>query len=53
MNYHHYTNSTVSTAAVAVNAGTCLEDANFENNVFTFIGQAVTQVCIYIYVFVL
>ena len=46
MNDHHYTNSNISTAQVAVNAGTCLEDADFENNVFTYIGQAVTQVCV-------
>ena len=46
MSAHHYTNTTVATAAVAVNGGACLEDADFENNVFSTIGQAVSQVCI-------
>ncbi|CAI8019306.1 Xylan 1,4-beta-xylosidase [Geodia barretti] len=43
MSAHHYTNSTVATAEVAVNAGTCLEDANEEDNVFASIGQAVSE----------
>lgn len=46
MSAHHYTNSTVATAGVAVNAGTCLEDANYANNVFASIGQAVSEVCL-------
>ena len=41
---HHYTNNMVDTAAVAVNAGTCLEDGNTEDNVFSHIGEAVSQV---------
>ncbi len=41
---HHFTNNSVDTAAAAVNAGTCLEDANFAKNVFSYIGEAVTQV---------
>ena len=47
MSAHHYTNSTVATAEVAVNAGTCLEDANEEDNVFASIGQAVSEVCLH------
>ena len=42
---HHYTDTEVKTAAVAVNGGTCLEDANLEQNVFTHIGEAVKEVC--------
>jgi hypothetical protein len=34
----------VTTAAAAVNAGTCLEDANLERNVFSHIGEAVRAV---------
>lgn len=41
---HHYTDTEVKAAAAAVNAGTCLEDANLENNVFTNIGNAVKTV---------
>ena len=41
---HHYTDTEVKTAAAAVNAGTCLEDANLEANVFTNIGKAVNTV---------
>lgn len=41
---HHYTNSTVKTAEVAVNAGTCLEDGNYEDNIFSVIGDAMSQV---------
>ena len=41
---HHYTNNSVDTAAAAVNAGTCLEDANYEKNIFSYIGQAVNEV---------
>ena len=44
MTYHNYTNTTVDTAAAAVNAGTCLEDSNTEDNVFSHIGEAVSQV---------
>jgi beta-glucosidase len=40
---HHYTDSVVKTAAVAVNAGTCLEDANTADNVFSHIGDAISQ----------
>ena len=48
MSAHHYTDSYVTTAQAAVNAGTNLEDGNFEDNVFATIGQAVTQVCVYV-----
>jgi hypothetical protein len=44
MNYHHYTKTEVETAAVAVNGGTCLEDAFFERNIFTYIGDAIKAV---------
>ena len=43
---HHYTNNEVDTAAAAVNAGTCLEDGNLQNNVFSHIGEAVAQVSV-------
>ena len=43
---HHYTNTEVKTAAVAVNAGTCLEDGNYEKNIFSNIGQAVKMVMV-------
>ena len=46
MTAHHYTKTEVETAAAAVNAGTCLEDANYEKNVFSYIGEAVKQVCL-------
>lgn len=42
--FHHYTNSSVETAAAAVNAGVSLEDADMEANVFTHIGEAVLKV---------
>ena len=42
--FHHYTNSSVESAAAAVNAGVSLEDANLEANVFTHIGTAVLEV---------
>ena len=41
---HHYTDSEVKTAAAAVNAGTCLEDANLAANIFSHIGDAVKAV---------
>lgn len=44
MTKHHYTDTEVKTAAVAVNAGTCLEDGNSENNIFSNIGDAVKMV---------
>ena len=44
MTNHHYTNNVVDTAAAAANAGTCLEDGNSEDNVFSHIGEAVSQV---------
>lgn len=44
MEQHHYTDTPVKTAAAAVNAGTCLEDANEEDNVFSHIGEAVKTV---------
>ena len=49
MTAHHYTDTEVKTAAAAVNAGTCMEDANMENNVFTNIGEAVKTVYYYYY----
>ena len=49
MTYHNYTNTTVDTAAAAVNAGTCLEDSNTEDNVFSHIGDAVSQVLLAVY----
>lgn len=45
MTWHHYTDSPAKTAAAAVNAGTCLEDADMENNIFTHVGEAVKSVC--------
>ena len=45
MTAHHYTKTPVETAAAAVNAGTCLEDANMENNIFTHLVEAVKTVC--------
>lgn len=44
MTEHHYTDTEVKTAAVAVNAGTCLEDSNSENKIFSYIGNAVKMV---------
>ena len=44
MTAHHYTDSEVKTAAAAVNAGTCLEDANLAANIFSHIGDAVKAV---------
>lgn len=41
---HHYTDSEAKTAAAAVNAGTCLEDANLAANIFSHIGDAVKAV---------
>ena len=40
---HHYTSSMVETAAAAVNAGTCLEDGDERDNVFSYIGEASRQ----------
>ena len=44
MTSHHYTDTPVKTAAAIVNAGTCLEDANLESNIFTHIGEAINSV---------
>ena len=41
---HHYTDTEVKKAAAAVNAGTCLEDANLAANIFSHIGDAVKAV---------
>lgn len=44
---HNYTSNFVDTAAVTVNAGTCLEDGNSHlpvANVFDSIGKAVNEV---------
>lgn len=45
MDAHNYTDTTVKTAAAAANAGTCLEDGNSEDNIFSNIGEAVKTVC--------
>ena len=43
---HHYTNDLPSTAAVAANAGTCLEDGDsHDNNVFDNLDEAISNVC--------
>jgi hypothetical protein len=42
--FHHYTNSSVDSAAAAVNAGVSLEDANLPVNVFSHLGDAVQKV---------
>ena len=44
MTQHHYTSSLTETAAVALNAGTCLEDGNSMDNTFSHIGDAVKAV---------
>ena len=44
MTQHHYTSTPVKTAAAIVNAGTCLEDGNLEDNIFSNIGNAVKAV---------
>ena len=44
---HHYTANLLNASAVAVNAGTCLEDANSANdsqNGFNSLGNAVAEV---------
>ena len=43
LNFHHYTLSMVETAAAAVNAGTCLEDGDHWDNIFSHIGEAVRK----------
>ena len=42
----HYTKTEVETAALAVNAGICLEDSNTADNVFSKLGDAVNNVII-------
>ena len=49
MGAHHYTDSAVKTAAAAANAGTCLEDGNSENNIFSNVGSAVKAVSLTVY----
>ena len=44
MTQHHYTDTEVKTAAAAVNAGTCLEDGNSEDNIMSNVGNAVKAV---------
>ena len=44
MTQHHYTDTEVKTAAAAANAGTCLEDGNSQNNIFSNVGDAVKAV---------
>ena len=41
---HNYTDTDVKTAAAAANAGTCLEDGNSQNNIFSNVGSAVKAV---------
>ena len=47
MTQHHYTDTEVKTAAAAANAGTCLEDGNSQNNIFSNVGDAVKTVSVY------
>ena len=42
--FHHYTNSSIDTAAAAVNAGVNLEDGNLPVNVFSHLGDAILKV---------
>ena len=44
MTQHNYTDTEVKTAAAAVNAGTCLEDGNSEDNIMSNVGNAVKAV---------
>ena len=44
MTGHNYTDTAVKTAAAAVNAGTCLEDGNSEDNIMSNVGSAVKAV---------
>ena len=46
LNEQHYTKSEVETAALAANAGICLEDSNTADNVFSKLGDAVNNVII-------
>lgn len=47
MLFHEYTKSVIETAAVAVNAGTDLEDGNsYDNNIFDSIDEAVDEVSV-------
>ena len=49
MYFHNYTTTLTDTAAVTVNAGTCLEDGNFHKpnlNVFDNINKAIDEVCL-------
>ena len=44
MTQHHYTTTLVEAAAAAINAGTCLEDGNSQDNTFSLVGDAVKAV---------
>lgn len=44
MTQHPYTSTEVKTAAAAVNAGTCLEDGNSQDNILSNIRNAVKTV---------
>ena len=44
MTQHNYTDTEVKTAAAAVNAGTCLEDGNSEDNIMSNVGNVVKAV---------
>ena len=43
MTDHNYTDTAIKTAAAAVNAGTCLEDGNSEDNIMSNVGDAVKE----------
>ena len=44
MTEHNYTDTDIKTAAAAVNAGTCLEDGDSEDNIMSNVGSAVKAV---------
>ena len=48
LNVQHYTTTEVETAALAANAGICLEDSNTADNDFSKLGDAVNNVILLI-----
>ena len=40
----HYTKTEIETAALAANAGICLEDSNVADNTFSKLGDAINNV---------